>query len=874
MKRTQYKLDNGMDVVLEPMAIAPVVACNVWVRVGSADETPEEAGLAHVHEHMLFKGTERREVGQIARDVEASGGHINAFTSFDQTCYYVVMSSRYFDSGLDILSDAIRRSSFDADELERELEVIQEEIKRGEDNPARVSSRLLFETAFETHPYRLPIIGTSESVASFKRDDVVSFFKKHYVPENMALIVAGDFDVDDAKERIDAYFGDFTGPKYHSVQRPAEREQNQARAATEQREVGQNRLRVGFHIPDVRHQDIPALDVLSIILGYGDASHLYRTIQREAQLVHSVFASAYTPREAGLFVVGADFQLHDDRPETSPDAVLERILEEVYRFRYVVPGTTELDRAKTLLESQEIYSKQTIEGLAMKLGHYLTVAGELEFEEEYYRALREVSPSDIRRVANRYLSEDNTTAVLVQPESEPAVTDKSLLDAVKRASHKSRHDAVDTKITTDDKGIARVKFPGGPTLLVQRDPSVETFSMRALTLGGVRYEDERSAGLHKLTASLMTRGTPSRSALEIAGEVESMAASLKGLSGRNSFGLGLTGLTRFFDQCFDIFADCMLLAQVPEEEFDRERRLQHQRLTARRDKLGAVNYDQFAASFFGPHPYGLCTLGTEDTLAALQPEQARRLLELRRDPTRMVISVVGDVTVDQVANHVERYFSSAEPADAEAPQIPSFTPPRHPSVVIGDLEKEQAHVIAGFPGPLLASDDIYTLDVLYAVLSGQGGRLFYELRDRQSLAYSVYASRIIGLDASAFTVRIATSPEKISRAVDGIRAELNKLRNGDLSDPELERAKRYLIGNHDIGLQRNSSRAMTFGLDELYELGYRQSLEYGDRISEVTSDDVHRFVDKFLVDEQMLVSIVKPPDFDIDVDSIGLKHLE
>lgn len=875
MKRIQYKLDNGMNVILQPTATAPVVACNVWVGVGSADEEPHEAGLAHVHEHMLFKGTENRGVGEIARDVESAGGHINAFTSFDQTCYYVVISSRYFDNGLDILADAIQRSSFDADELERELEVIQEEIKRGEDSPSRVASRRLFEAAFKTHPYRLPVIGTSESVASFDRDDVVAFYEKHYVPKNMTVVLAGDFEVEDAKERVEKYFGDFKGPDYQTRTRPEEPPQETTRAWAEQREIRQNHLRIAFHIPHVLHEDIPALDLLSIILGYGDASHLDRTIQREDQLVTSVFASAYTPREAGLFVVGADFQRDEERPLTAPTGVLRRILEEVFRFRHVHPGAGDLDRARTLLESQAIYSKQTIEGLAMKLGHYQMVAGDPDFEETYYAALGKVSPDDIRRVARRYLTTENTSVSLLSPESDEAVAEEALIAAVEQAFETAKAEAVPSAaLSTDDLGFARIEMPDGPTLIVQEDPSVETFSIRALTHGGLRMENEETAGVHKLLSRLVTSGTTSRSALEIAGEVESMAASISGIAGRNSFGLALTGLTRFFDHCFDIFADCILTSTIPDEEFERERRIQKESLMARRDNLAAVTYDQFSRAFFAPHPYGLPVLGTEQTLKAMTPQGARNILRQRQNPQDMVISIVGDVSVEQVVNHVERYFVKSEAPEKTERKFPAFQPPQKPTLVTADLEKEQAYIIAGFPAPTIADDDIYTMDVLHALLSGQGGRLFYELRDRQSLAYSIFANLVVGLDASAFTIRIGTSPEKISQALDGIRRELDKMQKEVLTQEDLERAHRYLIGNHDIGLQRNSSRAMSFGLDELYDLGYRRSLAYGDAISEVTVDDVKALLDKYIDQDRMLVSIVKPPSLDLDASKLGLTLLE
>lgn len=872
MERIDYQLDNGLEVILQPMSTAPVVACNVWVGVGSADETPDEAGLAHVHEHMLFKGTENRDVGEIARDVEAAGGRINAFTSFDQTCYYVVLSSRFFDSALDILSDAVRRSSFDADELQRELEVIQEEIKRGEDNPSRVVSRMLFENSFTTHPYRLPVIGTSESVDSFRRQDVVQFYEKHYVPENMALIVAGDFDVDDAKKRIDDYFGDFTGPSYTGVERPAEPPQDGPRVAVDSREIRQNHLRIGFHIPDVRHEDIPAIDLLSVILGYGDASHLQRTLKRRDEIAHRIFTSAYTPREPGLFLVGADFH-NDDRHTTDPDAVARQLLAESLRFCHTEVKTQQLERAKNLVESQEIYGKQTIEGLAMKTGHYLMVAGDPDFEKQYYQALRAVEPADIRRVARQYLTLDNATLVHLGPDAQPALTDDELLDAAEQAFRAAEPDHRPATPSADGT-VTRLEIDNGPTLLVQHDDSVETFSIRALAPGGTRFEQDSTAGMHKLLSRVITRGTPSRGAIEIADEVESMAASINGISGRNSFGLAMTGLSRFFDRCFDVFADCMLQANVPDDEFDRQRRLHLRQLTARKDKLGAVNHDQFTRAFFAPHPYSLPTLGTEPTIRSLDVANARTVLEHRRDPRQMTIAVVGDLPVARIADRVEEAFTMPGIEPAPSPELPEFRPADNPRLVVGELEKEQAHIIVGFPAPTISDDAIYALDLLYALLSGQGGRLFYELRDRQSLAYSVYARKVVGLDASAFTIQIATSPDKIARAIDGIRRQVDRLHGEAIDDADLQRARRYLVGNHDIGLQKNSSRAMQFGLNELYGLGYRRPLEYADHIQETTGDDVAELVDRWLDPQNMVVSVTKPPATDVDADELGLELME
>lgn len=864
MDLIQYELDNGMKVLLQRSAAAPVVACNVWVGVGSADEEPREAGLAHVHEHMLFKGTENRQVGEIAREVEAAGGHINAFTSFDQTCYYVVMSSRYFETGLDILADAVQNSSFDAEELGRELEVIQEEIKRGRDNPSREASLKLFETAYAEHPYRLPVIGTSESVDSFGRDDVLAFFKKHYVPENITLVLVGDFEIEQAKSLVEQYFGGFENGSYTAHERHAEPEQTDFRGWAGGDDINQAHLRVGFHIPHATHEDIPALDLLGAILGYGDSSHLFQTIQREQQLVNAIYAGAYTPKDAGLFMITGQYQLPaEGRSDTD---VLGAIMREIFRFRHVRPSHVDLERARTIIESQEIYGKQTVQGLAMKLGRYQMITGDPTYEQKYYAALAEVTPDDLRRVAQKYLTPENCTVVLSHPQVHGEVSVDQLEETTRKAYDSAQAEHISEALELDEEGFARVELPEGPTLIIQEDHSVETFSIRALTLGGLRYESSANNGINSLLSELVDKGTSQWSAEEIAHRVESMAGSIGGLGGRNSFGLSMSGLSQFFEQSFELFAGCLLDSTIPDDEFEREQRLQLEHIRSRRDKLGAVNYEQFGKAFFTPHPYAMPSEGSEESIAGLSADDLRGYYRTLVNPRQMVVVVVGDVDAELAEQLAERYFGGHDSREAMHPDIPEARTPDQPRLVVSDLEKEQAHIIAGFETPPLTSDDKYPLEVLYAILSGQGGRLFYELRDKQSLAYSVGARIVFGLDVSAFVVTIGTSPEKIEQAVGGIVSEIGKLRDGTISPAEVERAKRYLAGSHDIGLQKNSARSLTVGLDELYGLGYKRSLKFGERIGAVTLEDVQAVVDRYLDPSRMLVSIVKPEAVEVSDD--------
>ncbi|HZH02794.1 MAG TPA: pitrilysin family protein, partial [Myxococcaceae bacterium] len=271
----RYTLDNGLTVVFEEQHAAKVAAFQVWVNVGSADERPDQAGLAHLHEHMLFKGTDRRGPGEIAHAIEADGGEINAWTSFDQTVYHTVIASPFARTGLDVLADAVRHSTFDAGELAREIEVVCEEIKRGQDMPSRRASQDLFATAYTAHPYRHPVIGTETSVRSFTREKVREFYERYYTPANMVVAVAGDITEAQLRAWVEEGFGGEWGrPFILPAARLAEPPARDRRFFFRYDDVKEAHLHLGFAIPGAEADDTPALEVLSMIAGQGESSRL------------------------------------------------------------------------------------------------------------------------------------------------------------------------------------------------------------------------------------------------------------------------------------------------------------------------------------------------------------------------------------------------------------------------------------------------------------------------------------------------------------------------------------------------------------------------------------------------------------------------
>ncbi len=243
------RLDNGLRLLLCPTQLAPVVEVQVWADVGSADEGSDEAGLAHFHEHMLFKGTGRRGLGEIDREIDGAGGRINAHTSYDVTVYHATLPAAEVALGIDVLADAVIDSVFDPSEIEHEIEVVLSEIRGSEDSPGDVVGNALCAAAYRRHPYRAPILGTPESVASFDRDRVRRFFKRWYTPDRLCVVAAGDFDPEAVREQVRASFGALPAGAARR-ERPAEPPQDGLRAAVlvrpfkRQPGYGQRRLRL------------------------------------------------------------------------------------------------------------------------------------------------------------------------------------------------------------------------------------------------------------------------------------------------------------------------------------------------------------------------------------------------------------------------------------------------------------------------------------------------------------------------------------------------------------------------------------------------------------------------------------------------------
>ena len=406
--------------------------------------------------------------------------------------------------------------------------------------------------------------------------------------------------------------------------------------------------------------------------------------------------------------------------------------------------------------------------------------------------------------------------------------------------------------------LRREELPGGGVLLVKEERAVPLVALRAVWSGGLRSESDGNAGINMLLARLASKGTQRRGAEQVVREMEAMGGAMGGNSGRNSFGLRAEFLSRHLEEGLDLFVEALAEPAFREEEVARERTLQLDELHAREDNPAGVAFLLFAETMYRQHPYRLDTLGTAASVGGLTLELLAAYRAQRYPAGRATLSVVGDVDPDRVSQLVRTRLARVPrlaPAHIDPPQEEPVTAPR---AAVRKLDKAQAHLVIGFPGARLSDPVRWELEVLSAVLSGQGGRLFLELRDKRSLAYSVTSFSMEGVDPGYFAVYIGCGPGKVAEALEGIRAELARCRESPPGAAELDRARSHLIGTHAIGLQRNSARAAVYAFDECYGLGADASSRYAERISAVGAADVLAAAQRILDPRAEVVALVAP----------------
>ncbi|HEY7028410.1 MAG TPA: pitrilysin family protein [Gemmatimonadales bacterium] len=839
-------LPNGLTLLVLPERSARVAALVTHVKAGFFDEPDKWVGISHVLEHMFFKGTLRRRVGEIAKETKAAGGYLNASTSYDHTSYIVALPSSSLQAAIDIQADALQHSLIDPDELRRELGVVIQEARRKLDTPAALTAETLHETLYDRHRMRRWRIGREEDLAKFTREDVLGYYKSRYVPSRTIVGIVGDVDPEAALDLARAAYGNWAPAPGAIDLSPAEPDRHDVRGRTLRADVTLSELAIGWQGVPALDRDAVALDLAAAILGAGRGSWLYQGL-REAGIATSVGAHHYSPTEIGVFSIGAEFE------PARMEAVLEAMAAAVNRLTTKSAPAADLERARALLLTRWARRMESMVGRAAALAGAEALE-DISLLDREFQELATIDGDRVCEAAARILLPDRLAAVVCHPRDRgDDLTPSILTGAFSRSGTSSVRElsAVPAPVRAPrtipsrvEAGLMHAALPAWD-LLIQRKPGVPTVSL-GLYVPRLHFEPASQAGLGALTIRSAIRGAGEFDAAGLAFAFERLGGSLASSVTYDWFGFGTTVLAPNLAEAAGLLRSVFREPLFRDEQVRAEQRLLAEEAAQVTDDMFRYPFQLAFGAAFGDRGYGVPVIGFPDTVFALTPEDVRAWHRTGIDPLRGVVVAVGDLTPEQARDALAGVFGddAARTSAFRSEDLPWFND-GEPVERVVNRSKAQTAVAMVFPGPSRRSPQRLAAELWAAIASGLGGRLFEALRDKRSLAYTVVASSWQKGRGGALLTYIATAPEREAEARSAMLEELSRFAVDRVTAEELNRARNYLAGQVDV--ERQSASALASEIVEAWLTGNGLADLEGtaDRYRAVTAEQVLAVAEQF-----------------------------
>jgi len=823
-------------LIVEENRGAPVASVQAWCNTGSIHEGKLlGAGLSHILEHMLFKGTSSRAPGIIASQVQDAGGYINAYTSYDRTVYWIDVPAKGAAKAVDILADAMMNATLPEKEYDKEQEVIRREFAMGYDNPDRTASLLLFRTAFHTSPFKEPVIGHLDIYNKLTRQNVLDYYKRRYVPNNLCFVVVGDVNAAEIRAQLGAFFEKYPRVALEPVPVAGEPPQLGKQEGRDTFPTDLSRMNIAWRAPGATSPDAPAVEVLSAILASGTSSILNTELRERKGLVHQIDGGLYTltPTE-GLIYVGAVAD------PAKREAAEKEIFSQVEKVSRDGVSETQLEKAKKGIFSEHYHGLSTMRGRASDYGNGWLVTGNAEFGKRYLEAIGKVTPADVKRVASEYLRPESLTVTSLDPADSAKISEAAASKPVEAETLKS-------------------VLPNGLTVLVHEDHRLPLVSINAAFRGGLLAETPEKNGASQLLSSTIVKGTKKRTAQQIAESVEHVGGSIGAGAGNNTVSVSVEVMKDDFPLGMEVLADVVANATFPENEVALEKNSQIAAIKAEDDQITAVARNLLKPRLYGSHPYGLRVNGSPETVAKLSPGDLQDFRDRLVTGRNGVLSIFGAVDPKNALELATKDFGILPAGKRLLTNPPVATALAESVTASAERQKQQAVVMRGYLGTSLDGADRPALELIETASSDLGSRFFNRIREKLGLAYFVGASNSTGIAPGAFVFYLGTDPKKVDLAKREFTEEIGKLAEEGLTQEELDRAKSKILGAEAI---RNQSVAALGGLcatNELLGLGFDHEKVRSAEIEKVNLEDIRRVAQKYFRDGKFVDVVVGPP---------------
>jgi zinc protease len=878
----QFTLPNGLRVLICERHTVPVVSTMIWYRVGSAAETSGDEGLAHFLEHMMFKGTNRYQKGEIDLVTMKNGGTNNAFTTWDYTAYFFNFASDRWEQALEIEANRMRRCLFASREVEAERKVVIEELKRDRDSPWGALTDEVQSMAYVVHPYHHPIIGFQETLERVPRERLVRFYERAYSPRNATLVLVGDLDATRAMRKVRRLFGRLSGGVALPAAGVAEPPQLGEKRLLVRDSGEVPRLLIAYRGPRFHSREAVVLNLAGNLLSSGKSSRLYRKLVEELKLASSVDTLNDARRDPGLFLI--QVELHAGADTAKVEAAVD---EELRKLATQDASPAELARARNIALADFIFEQETASGLATKLGYFDTLA-DRAFLDGYTDVIGSIGASDVRTVAaGVFVPSSRTIGVsLPSASSSPQAAPGRAGGAAsgRRAWYRPpgmrpdagsfrRQSSGPARVATGTAasapaspaatgavsrlGARRTVLANGLTVLLLENHSLPIVAVRAYVKADRRCEPAGREGLAEFVGRMLDEGTPARTADQLAEAIESVGGKLVS----DSNGLRLQTLSRDLGLALDLASDCLMNAAFASERVMREKTHLLSEIRGERDDPTLIAQENLRELVYGSHPLHAPRHGYEKSIGAITPKELQTFHSRYYRPGNTTLAIVGDFSVAELMPKLEAAFGKWEARPVVFPPLPALERARKPIRKAILMDKEQLNICIGHLGVKRSSPDYYPLLLMDNILgtgSGFTDRLSRKLRDEKGLAYTVYANMTdtAAEEPGLFQAYIGTSPENRQGAIDGILEEMRAMRDRGCTAEELANAKAYLTGSFVFNLETPSQLADFLVECERFNLGPDYIERYPALLRAVTVAEVGRVARAYLDPDAAAVVVV------------------
>ncbi len=860
----ELTLSNGLKVILKEDHAAPVVTWVVYYKVGSRNEVIGTTGSTHLLEHMLFKGTKTLGKGQVAQLLGRNGASFNASTWTDWTNYYETYSSDRLEMGLMIEAARMRDALILDSERQSEMTVVRNELERGESNPGRLLYQEVTSAAFKAHPYHHPVIGWRSDVEGVSTDDLKAFYDTFYHPNNAVAVLVGDFRTPEAVSMIQKHFEKIpAGPKAPELY-TSEEPQVGERRVTLRRRGETNLVQMAFHTPSVQSKDIAPLLVLDHVLSSGVTDRLHQALV-EKQLATGTYAYTGVQRDPSLFRVGATV-----KPGVTHDTVEKALLAELDKLKAELVQSAELQKAKNIAEASYVFQNEGTSGLAMALGSYEAI-DRWQRSFEILDELKQVTPEDIQRVAKTYLTPDNRTVGWyvstpdgpVPPKPTNSGSGKAVANTGKVVPAKpfpfEQQNPKPRALTQP----ARKVLSNGLTVLVLPNDAAPTVSVSGFVRAGALLEPKGKDGLAPAVAAMLDKGTAKRTKLQLASDLETVAASVGFSGGTETTEVSAKMLSKDLDLGLSALAEMLQEPVFPAEELSKLKARWVASIKQAEDQPETHASRALSQAIFPEgHPYR--ELSSTEQIAAIEELDASDLKAFHGryfGPNNTTLVVVGQVQPEEVFAKLDTLFKAWKPAEKTEVKIPETPRKDAQRIVIPMMDKTNLEILLGHAGQVTRrSPDFHASSLANFILGGSGlsSRLGVKLRDEMGLTYGTYSSFDAGSGAGAWQASITVNPANMETAITALKAEIEAFLTKGITAEELAAAKGSYIGRQAVGLATNAGMAGSLSNIEYYGLGLDYWSQYPAMINAITLDQVNAAARKLIAPDRAHLIIAGP----------------